>query len=148
MKKGVKPRALRRGLKVTRRGGEIMIFDLRGHYSHHLNRLAARVWELSDGQRTVAQVVEGLAQRPKGSLQVQCLIALKQLTRAGLVTGAPLEKLDRMIREADGDNQAAGKLEKTPFVRTVDCDVKRRAAARRRSRSAPASRRVRKARSA
>jgi len=148
MKKGGKPRALRRGFKVTRRAGEIMIFDLRGHYSHQLNRLAARVWELSDGRRTVEQVMEEFSQRRKDSLQVQCLIALKQLTRAGLVTGAPLDELDRRIKEADGDDHAAAKLEKTPFVRTVDCDVRRRAAARRRRRPAPASRHVRSARSA
>jgi hypothetical protein len=41
-------------------GDELVVFDERRYVAHRLNRTAAAVWRLADGQRTIADLAASL----------------------------------------------------------------------------------------
>lgn len=51
----------RSNVLVTRTGGEALLVDEAGGNVHVVNHTAARLWELCDGNPTVAQLVESMA---------------------------------------------------------------------------------------
>lgn len=68
--------------------GTLVLLNLDdGHY-HALNRVAARVWDLCDGTRSVSDVVSVLCQEydaPAEMIQVDVLELLEDLTSEKLV---------------------------------------------------------------
>ena len=61
MGEAFRPRARDARLRVEAIGLELLVYDLDAHRAHHLNPLAAAVWRLSDGTRTVGAVAAALA---------------------------------------------------------------------------------------
>jgi hypothetical protein len=54
----MKPDARRERLLLEEVGDELVLYDLRRHRVHQLNRTAALVWQHCDGQRTVAELTK------------------------------------------------------------------------------------------
>lgn len=128
MNRAFMPRAITRGLIVTPRAGELMIFDLARHLSHRLGRLAARVWKLSDGSRTVDQIARVINGGVRdGESQAQILAVLQQLRRARLLDGVAPADLARRRGTPNNGHGEGGMLNQAQFVWTIDCDVRRRA---------------------
>jgi hypothetical protein len=97
---------------------ELIVYDLRRHRAHCLNRAAARVFRSADGTRTVAEIAEGLEGEPQAREAVVRL-ALDQLAAAGLlvtVAGPPADASDPLVPQA-GDAtgfEAATRVEAVP----------------------------------
>ena len=128
MNVSVKPRVRMRGLIVTPRAGELMIFDLERRFAHRLGRFATRVWKLIDGNRTAEEIARALNRSGRSNeSRKQVIEVLKQLRKARLLGGAARRDLDRLLgRPANGSRD--GRASSTAlFVRTIDCDVRRRA---------------------
>jgi hypothetical protein len=77
------PRARTAHLVTTRMDGETLVYDATRHHIHHLNPLAATVWGLCEGRRTVAVLA-----RDSGLDDAVVHLALRQLAEAGLLDGA------------------------------------------------------------
>jgi len=89
-----RPRSRRADLKVESLGAELLAYDLAGHRAHHLNPIAASVWRLCDGSRTVGAVAAAIA-RDHGVAEDEEIVwhALAQLARGGLLaTPLPAER--------------------------------------------------------
>lgn len=54
------PLARQQGLVVQKLDDEVLVYDLERHRAHCLNPAAAAVWELCDGQTSVADMVQRL----------------------------------------------------------------------------------------
>jgi hypothetical protein len=66
--------------------GEILIYDLRTHQAHCLNRMAALVWRHCDGERTIPQLCQHLSQEAAWcGRQEVVYLALQRLGGAGLL---------------------------------------------------------------
>jgi hypothetical protein len=78
------PRARTAALVTTRMDGETLVYDTSKHHIHHLNPLAATVWGLCDGRRTVAALA-----RAADLDDAVVHLALRQLADADLLDGAP-----------------------------------------------------------
>lgn len=50
------PRARSKGLLVEHLDDETLVYDLSSHEAHCLNKAAAHVWGMADGEYTVAQI--------------------------------------------------------------------------------------------
>ena len=66
--------------------GELVLLDCRGHRLLGLNPTAARVWELLDGHRTLAEIAR-LIMREFGASQDQAGTDLFEFVRALIVRG-------------------------------------------------------------
>ena len=53
---GYKPKLRDSGLLVQQLGDELLVYDLEQNVAHCLNGVAASVWSLCDGERTVADI--------------------------------------------------------------------------------------------
>jgi hypothetical protein len=75
------PKQRLQGLKIEEFQGEVLVYDLDTHRAHCLNGVAAEVWRLSDGVRTVADIAARLAlqqdSEPDESLVWQALTELE-----------------------------------------------------------------------
>jgi hypothetical protein len=75
-------------LKVEEFQGEVLVYDLDSHRAHCLNGVAAEVWRLCDGTRTVSAIAARLAMQqdadPDEALVWQ---ALSELETAELIDG-------------------------------------------------------------
>lgn len=79
----VRPLARREGLLSAELDGEVLIYDEDREMACRLNRTAAQVWRLSDGERTVAELADLVSEeRPDVDL---VLVALDQLRESGLL---------------------------------------------------------------
>ena len=81
------PAARTEGLVVEEFADEILVYDLKRHEAHCLNRTAALIWRRCDGRTTVAEVAAGLEKEltpPPGEAAVR--MALDRLGTAQLLT--------------------------------------------------------------
>lgn len=85
-----RPEARRHRLVVRRLDGETLVYDLDTHRAHCLNDLAARLWEASDGRKTVA-----VMQAAEGRSEDEILHGLQLLADAGLIVAPPLSEPTR-----------------------------------------------------
>jgi len=81
--------ARREDLVVQEMPDEVLVYDLRRHKAHCLNKTAAFVWEHCDGQTTIAEMT-GLLQQEVGSPVDEEVVwyALDKLKKADLLAGA------------------------------------------------------------
>ena len=86
MREPYRPRARRTGLRTETLGLELLVYDLAAHRAHHLNPIAASVWRLCDGARTVGAVAAAVA-RGHGVAEDEGIVwhALVQLERQHLL---------------------------------------------------------------
>ena len=80
------PRAREEGLVVQELGGELLVYDLRSHRSHCLNRTAALVWGKCDGRTTVREIARGVSATLKSPVDERVVwFALERLERKSLL---------------------------------------------------------------
>jgi hypothetical protein len=80
------PRARRSKLVVRALADETLVYDVEGHRAHCLNRTAAIVWELCDGEHTVARMAERVGDRLSARVPDEVVrLALEQLADRGLL---------------------------------------------------------------
>ena len=66
---------------------ETLVYDLEGHRAHCLNRTAALVWKLCDGENTVSRIAEKMGERLSARVPGEVVrLALDQLADRGLLT--------------------------------------------------------------
>ena len=102
-------------LVVRRFGGEVMVYDRDLDHASCLNGFAADVWERCDGQRSVAEIAQALAQEKGQPVDERAVwLAVEDLSRARLLqerAKAPAavfgEKGRRRLRQALGAAAAA-----------------------------------------
>ena len=89
------PRARTRDLVIEALSDETLVYDLRRHRAHCLNRAAALVWARCDGRTTVAGAAAMLEEQLQlsglGRASAESLVrtGLDQLARARLLDAAP-----------------------------------------------------------
>jgi hypothetical protein len=84
------PKARRDELLIQEVGDELVVYDEQRHQAHSLNRTAALVWRLCDGQTTVEELTSLL--QYKFGLQADeelVWLTLNRLERANLLLGRP-----------------------------------------------------------
>jgi hypothetical protein len=82
-----RPRARTEGLVIKALPDEVLVHDLARDRTHCLNRSAAAVWRLCNGQRTPADIARTLTQAPEGRWSDEAVrLALDELGRAHLLT--------------------------------------------------------------
>jgi hypothetical protein len=91
----MKPHAREEGLVIQEMDAETVVYDLRNHKAHSLNRIASRVWRLCDGQTSPAGIAERLTMELDTYVDEQVVaLALEQLSKASLLrekmSSAPL----------------------------------------------------------
>src|SRR5882724_5034450 len=65
---------------------ETLIYDLETHTAHSLNKTAALVWQLCDGQTSIAQMISTLQKKARVAADEKVVwLALKQLEKAQLL---------------------------------------------------------------
>lgn len=78
------------GLIVTGSNDEVLVYDTETHHIHHLNHLAAVVWQLCDGQRTVTDLASRAQVDVDGPVTAESIrLALAKLGAANLLDGNP-----------------------------------------------------------
>jgi len=84
------PIARREQLVVTELGEELLIYDLRAHRAHCLNRTAALVWQHCNGRRDIPALAQTLTRvLPFAVDEDMIRLALRQLSRRKLLSGPP-----------------------------------------------------------
>jgi hypothetical protein len=84
--RSARPRARFEGLIVKELPDEVLVYDLERHKAHCLNRPAAKIWKLCDGETTLPEITRKSSDEigfPVGEEVV--LLALEQLSRARLL---------------------------------------------------------------
>ena len=80
------PQARSAKLVVRELLDETLVYELDGHRAHCLNRTAALVWELSDGENTVSRIAEKMGERLSARVPDEVVrLALDQLADRGLL---------------------------------------------------------------
>jgi hypothetical protein len=80
------PRAKRAKLVVRELADETLVYDVEGHRAHCLNRTAALVWGLCDGEHTVSRIAERAGDRLSARVPEEVVrLALEQLDDRGLL---------------------------------------------------------------
>jgi coenzyme PQQ synthesis protein D (PqqD) len=91
MMKNDAPRGVREQMSVQRVGTEVLVYDEQRHRAFCLNASSATVWELADGERTVAEIAAVASvelQRAVSEEVVQ--YALEELRRDGLIEASTM----------------------------------------------------------
>ena len=81
------PRARSKGLLVEHLDDETLVYDLSSHEAHCLNKAAAHVWGMADGEYTVAQIA--------GTLPDVGLPADESIVAASCLTESQCESLNK-----------------------------------------------------
>jgi hypothetical protein len=101
------PRRRVTGLRVESFQGELLVYDLESHDAHCLNGVAAAVWQLCDGESTVAAIADRLREQHGGSSDETVVWqALRELDRAALLD----TPFDRLAPEDPSRREALGRL--------------------------------------
>ena len=83
------PQARSSKLVVRELIDETLVYDLEGHRAHCLNRTAAQVWKLCDGENTVSRIAEKVGERLSARVPDEVVrLALEQLDDRGLLAPA------------------------------------------------------------
>jgi hypothetical protein len=81
------PRARQDDLVIERLGDETLVYDMRSHKAHCLNRTAAAVWNHCDGKATVSEMRAALERELYTRVGADMLwLALDQLGKARLLS--------------------------------------------------------------
>ncbi|MEK6405892.1 MAG: PqqD family protein [Acidobacteriota bacterium] len=84
------PRARQEELLVHELADEVLVYDLKRHKAHSLNKTAALVWQRCDGQSSVTEITRLLEQELATSVDEDVVrLALDQLERARLLGERP-----------------------------------------------------------
>src|SRR5262245_28805305 len=79
-------RARREGLVVQELPDEVLVYDLKRHKAHYLNKSAAFIWNQCDGQRTAAEIAAQLQQETGAAVNEEVVwYALGKLGQAHLL---------------------------------------------------------------
>jgi Coenzyme PQQ synthesis protein D (PqqD) len=82
----MKPLARVDQLTVETLGDETLVYDLSNNKAHCLNRTAAAVWRLCDGQNTILAIAARLRQELDATLDDSVVpVALQELSKANLL---------------------------------------------------------------
>jgi hypothetical protein len=80
------PRARQEKLLVHELTDEVLVYDLKSHKAHCLNKTAALVWNRCDGQSSVSEIARLLEEKLETELDENVVrLALQQLDRAHLL---------------------------------------------------------------
>jgi hypothetical protein len=80
------PRARQEELLVHELTDEVLVYDLRRHKAHSLNKTAALVWQRCDGESGVTDIAQLLEETLGTSVEENVVrLALQQLERASLL---------------------------------------------------------------
>lgn len=83
------PTARQDDLVIQEVDGETLVYDLKRHKAHCLNRTAAFVWKHCDGNQTVGEVARRLEQELGAPVSREVVwLAIDQLEKLGLVKGS------------------------------------------------------------
>jgi hypothetical protein len=86
----MKPLARVDQLTVETLGDETLVYDLSNNKAHCLNRTAAAVWRLCDGQNTIPAIAARLRQELDATLDDSVVpVALQELSKANLLQQDP-----------------------------------------------------------
>lgn len=95
------PLARREGLLVREMADETLVYDLRSHKAHCLNRPAALVWSWCDGKASVGGMAARLGKELHGPADNEIVwLALRELRKAGLLAEGPSRPRGSTRREA------------------------------------------------
>jgi hypothetical protein len=82
------PRARKERIVIQPLDDETLIYDLKSHKAHCLNRAAAMVWRRCDGRMSVEEIRSSMADELGANTDKDVVwLALDQLSKAGLLTG-------------------------------------------------------------
>src|SRR5262249_23076057 len=82
----MRPQARHDKLLVRQVGDELVVYDMKRHQAHRLNRTAALVWRHCDGRTTVPEIARMLQQHLKHSVDENLVwSSLFRLERARLL---------------------------------------------------------------
>ena len=85
------PHARRSNLVVRELIDETLVYDVEGHRAHCLNRTAALVWGLCDGETTVSRIAEKMGERLSARVpEAVVQLALDQLADRGLLASVDI----------------------------------------------------------
>jgi hypothetical protein len=88
------PRARQEKLLVHELADEVLVYDLKRHKAHCLNRTAALVWNRCDGQSSVTEIARLLEHEMGTSVDEDVVrLALNQLERVGLLGERPSQAM-------------------------------------------------------
>ena len=80
------PRARQEELVIDELGDETLVYDMRNHKAHCLNRTAALVWNRCDGRLTVSEMILALETELHTPVSAEVVwLALEQLNKANLL---------------------------------------------------------------
>ena len=80
------PRACQEKLLVHELTDEVLVYDLKRHKAHSLNKTAALVWQRCDGKSGVTEITQLLEEKLGTSIDKDVVwLALQQLERASLL---------------------------------------------------------------
>ncbi|MEQ1857389.1 MAG: hypothetical protein ABL963_13090 [Longimicrobiales bacterium] len=102
----MQPRGRRQELETQWVEGELLVYDLRSHCAHSLPPLTGRVWELADGTKDVATLMQVLSERHEIQASSEAVrAALEALAATDLMDGASVSA--RGVSRADFIRNAA-----------------------------------------
>lgn len=88
-KKYVRMRYKRKELDAVELGDELLLCEETGQQVHRLNRTAAEIWKLCDGERAVSEIAAHLARNFRGAsakqMEGDVRAALQEMTRSGIL---------------------------------------------------------------
>ena len=113
------PKARSEGLVVQALGEELLIYDLDTDQAHCLGPTAASVWKRCDGDRTVAQITDGLPP-DAGSSEEVVRRAISELAELGLLdaqeSGMDWSRRELVLRVGGAGAAAAASA---PLVKSI-----------------------------
>src|SRR5690349_15388184 len=84
------PEARQEDLVIEGLGDETLVYDLRTHRAHCLNRTVALIWNHCDGKSTAAEIGGILEREFRAKADTELIwFALNQLYKAGLLRNGP-----------------------------------------------------------
>jgi hypothetical protein len=88
------PAARLNDLVMTESGDEVLVYDQTVQHIHHLNHVAATVWQLCDGQRGVGEIAAAATSGMSAEVSGDAVkLALRQLDDAKLLDGTLASEL-------------------------------------------------------
>lgn len=91
----LKPRARVQDVVVQELPDEVLVYDLSSHVAHCLNKVAAQVWGLCDGESTIRQIAEHVSLELGKPVDADLVwFALDELDRARLLTQPLSERIE------------------------------------------------------
>lgn len=82
----IKPLARKSDIVIQEFGSEILIYDLRANKAFNLNQTSTLIWQLSDGDKTIAEIAEDISKKLSSPVNEEFVwLALEQLRKEKLV---------------------------------------------------------------